>query len=186
MLLFFFKALASGSLLALNPLKSFFLFKFKAASTLVLFALHALAMSSVLFFNSGTAGIIFSNALLSCLLFESQSLLPLILFFLETALAFKFFGFAPQALLLKLGSTFLISGLCGEGPPLSIFLLESESLSFLLLLPETIFSFKLLTAQPELLSVALSFKTFGLLKLALVQLGKLSLDFLLILFSLAL
>ena len=51
---------------------------------------------------------------------------------------------------------------------------------------ETILPFKLLTAQPELFSIALSFQAFGLLKLALVKLSKLCLDLLLILFSLAL
>ena len=107
--------------------------------------------------------IVLLDTLLPSLFFDAQTFLPLIFILFKTALAVELVGLTSQTLLLKLGSTLLFGGLGGESSPLSVFLFNSNTLSLLLFLPQTILSLELVTSQSELFSITFGLQTFSLL-----------------------
>ena len=73
----------------------------------------------------------------------------------ELALALKLVSLSLQSLFLKLGSALFFRSLGSEHASLSVLLLQSQSLSLLLLLPHLLLSLKLQLAHFELFFVTL-------------------------------
>ena len=140
-------------------------------------------METLFLFDLGSTSIILLDTLLAGLLFQTDSLLALNFSLLDLALSLKLLRLTLDAFLFKLGGALLLSSLSGESSALSCFLLETETLSLLLFLAKTLFTFELLFAEAELLFVTLGLELLALLEFKRVELGKLLCDAGLVLLS---